>query len=220
MMRRFYLLVLTLLIFAGQQSTAQQKPAFWKEIQDFKHRDSVAMPAKNGILFVGSSSFTKWTDLETVFKNYGAINRGFGGSTLAQADFYIADLVYPYQPRQVVIYSGENDIATDGVSAEETLSRFATFFTHIRNRFADVPVLYISIKNSPSRVQYAETMIHTNALIKEYLGHYKNTRFVDVNSKMLKNSQLRPELFLEDMLHMKPEGYAIWIKEITPLLIK
>ncbi len=75
------------------------------------------MPPKNGILFVGSSSFTNWKELETVFKNYNAINRGFGGSTLAQANYYIADLVYPYQPRQVVIYSGENDIATDSISA-------------------------------------------------------------------------------------------------------
>lgn len=219
-MKRFGQLIFMLLFCFLQQVIAQEKPAFWKDIQEFKRKDSVSMPAKNGILFVGSSSFTKWTDLEKVFKAYGAINRGFGGSTLAQADYYIADLVYPYQPRQVVIYSGENDIAADGVSAQEVLNRFATFFTHIRNKFADVPILYISIKNSPSRTRYAETMFHTNALIKEYLTHYRNTRFVDVNSKMLKNNQLRPEIFLSDMLHMNQTGYDIWIKEITPLLIK
>lgn len=212
----FYLLILTI----GSPAFAQDKPEFWKEIQAFKHKDSISMPQKNGVLFVGSSSFTKWTNLESEFKEYKAINRGFGGSTLLQADYYIKDLVYPYQPKQVVIYSGENDIATDGVSALETLNRFATFFTHIRNKFPEVSVLYVSMKNSPSRTKNAETINHANTLIKDYLDNYTHTHFVDVNSKMLKNGALRPELFLSDMLHMKEAGYAIWIKEIKPHLLK
>lgn len=219
MMKQFFYFSLFLILFGGGVS-AQVKPAYWKEIQEFKHKDSVSMPAKGGILFVGSSSFTMWKDLEQVFKSYNAINRGFGGSTLLQANDYIADIVYPYNPRQIVIYSGENDIATDGVSSLETLNRFATFFTNIRNHFPGIPVLYISIKNSPSRTKYAESMTHANLLIKNYLNNYKQTHFVDVNSKMLKNNALRPELFLGDMLHMKDSGYAIWIKEITPYLIK
>lgn len=220
-MNRFYSFLLLFTVLTSSISLAQDKPAFWKDIQKFKQADSIAMPPKNGIVFVGSSSFTNWKALETVFKDYKAINRGFGGSTLEQANYYIADLVYPYEPRQVVIYSGENDIASDHTSALETLNRFATFFTNIRNKYPRAAVLYISIKNSPSRTRYAETMTHTNLLIKNYLAHYNNTHFVDVNSKMLdKNKQLRPELFLEDMLHLNPAGYAIWIKEITPYLIK
>lgn len=214
----FFLLVFFLSCSITVQ--AQQKPAFWSAIQKFKQQDSVAMPAKNGIVFVGSSSFTNWTDLETVFKEYNAINRGFGGSTLAQANFYINDVVFPYEPRQVVIYSGENDIATDQVSAIETLNRFATFFTNIRNKFPEVAILYVSMKNSPSRTKYAETITHANQLIKSYLSSYSRTGFVDVNSKMMIKNQLRPELFLEDMLHMRPAGYQIWIKEIKPHLLK
>lgn len=218
-MKRFYYFLLVFALSTGFVK-AQQKPAFWKEIQEFKHNDSISMPPKNGILFVGSSSFEKWKDLETVFKDYQAINRGFGGSTLAQANYYIADLVYPYQPRQVVIYSGENDIAMDGANALETLNRFAAFFNNIRLKYPAVPVLYVSIKDSPSRTKHAATNAHANLLIKEYLQHYPNTRFVDVNSKMLNKKALRPELFLEDMLHIKPEGYDIWIKEIKPYLVK
>ncbi|WP_432714117.1 GDSL-type esterase/lipase family protein [Pedobacter sp.] len=219
MKRHTYYLSIVFVILWSTASFAQTKPAFWNDIQKFKKQDSIAMPPKNGVLFVGSSSFTFWKDLETVFKEYNAINRGFGGSTLAQANYYIADLVYPYQPKQVVIYSGENDIAM-GTTALETLSRFATFFTNIRNKFPAIPVLYVSMKNSPSRTKYAETMTYANTLIKEFLTHYSHTNFVDVNSKMLKNNQLRPELFQDDMLHMKPDGYAIWIKEIKPYLLK
>ncbi|WP_316823210.1 GDSL-type esterase/lipase family protein [Pedobacter gandavensis] len=217
-MKRFYHFLLVLTLSSGLVK-AQQKPPFWQEIQDFKHKDSISMPAKNGILFVGSSSFEKWKDLETVFKDYHAINRGFGGSTLAQANYYISDLVYAYQPRQVVIYSGENDIATDGQTALETLHRFASFFNNIRNKYPTIPILYISIKDSPSRKQHAATNAHANLLIKEYLNHYANTNFVDVNRKMMYKNAIRPELFQEDMLHINAEGYAIWIKEIKPYLI-
>jgi lysophospholipase L1-like esterase len=220
-MKRFYYLLFFVTVLISAESYAQQKPPFWDDIKKFKQQDSISMPPKNGILFVGSSSFTNWKDLETVFKDYNAINRGFGGSTLVQANGYIADLVYPYHPRQVVIYSGENDIATDNISALQTLERFSTFFTNIRNKFPDAAILYISIKNSPSRIKYAETMTHANALIRDYMSNYKNTNFVDVNSKMLtKNKQLRPELFLDDMLHLNSAGYAIWVKEITPYLLK
>jgi lysophospholipase L1-like esterase len=219
-MKKILYLLFILIAFNTQQSSAQTKPAFWDDIQRFKKMDSLKKPAKNGIVFVGSSSFTNWTALEDVYKSYGAINRGFGGSTLAQANYYVADLVYPYQPRQVVIYSGENDIATDQVSALETLNRFAAFFTSIRNKYPKTAVLYVSMKQSPSRMQHAETVVHANALIKEFLTAYTNTQFVDVNIKMLRNGQPRPELFLEDMLHMNQAGYDIWIKEITPYLLK
>jgi len=219
-MKNIFCILFMMIGLMSQESTAQDKPAFWNDIQRFKQMDSLRMPAKNGIVFVGSSSFTKWTALEKVYKKYHAINRGFGGSTLAQANHYVADLVYPYQPRQVVIYSGENDIAMDHTSALETLNRFATFFTSIRNKYPKTAVLYVSMKLSPSRTENAETVLKANALIKEYLSTYTNTQFVDVNSKMLRNGQLRPELFLEDMLHMNQAGYDIWIKEITPYLLK
>lgn len=220
-MKRFYYLVFFITVLISAKSNAQNKPAFWDDIQQFKHKDSISMPPKNGVLFVGSSSFTNWKELETVFKDYRAINRGFGGSTLAQANYYIADLVYPYEPKQVVIYSGENDIASDHISALQTLDRFSAFFTNIRKKFPNTVITYISIKNSPSRKNYAEIMTHANLLIKNYLANYKNTSFVDVNSKMLtKDKELRPELFLEDMLHLNSAGYAIWIKEIKPYLVK
>ncbi|WP_345955827.1 GDSL-type esterase/lipase family protein [Mucilaginibacter sp. PAMB04168] len=214
--------IIALLIFTGLFVTAQaqQKPAFWKEVQAFKKKDSLNMPAKGGILFIGSSSFTKWTDLETVYKSYGAINRGFGGSTLIDVNNYVKDVVFPYAARQVVIYCGENDVAA-GASAIETLNRFATLFTSIRNNQDNVPIIYVSMKQSPSRTKYASAVIHANALIKEYLSHYQSTQFVDVDSKMHnKDGSLRPELFLSDMLHMKPAGYDIWIKELTPYLQK
>lgn len=215
----YFRLLFVLLVSLSVNSHAQEKP-FWNDIQKFKHQDSVSMPAKNKIVFVGSSSFTRWNDLETVFKDYHAINRGFGGSTLEQANEYINELVFAYKPKQVVIYSGENDIAT-GTSAEQTYNRFVTFYNNLRKGLPKANIVYISMKQSPSRMKFADNLTKANSMIKEYISKQKNAVFIDVNSKMLdSNGAPRPELFVEDMLHMKPEGYAIWIKEITPYLKK
>lgn len=219
MKRTLFLRSLLFLVFTSTSIFAQNKP-FWNEIQAFKKQDSISMPAKGGIVFVGSSSFRMWKDLETVYKDYNAINRGFGGSTLVHANLYAEDLVIKYQPRQVVIYSGENDIA-EGSSAIETFENLVEFFTTIRNKIPNVPVAYVSMKQSPSRTKFSDAVVHANALIKEYLSHYKNTSFIDVDGKMLTSKgALRPELFQQDMLHMKPAGYAIWTEQITPYLIK
>lgn len=217
MNKLFKTLVLFLLVSAT--ALAQDKP-FWNDIQKFKRQDSISMPPKKGIVFVGSSSFTMWKDLETVYKDYQAINRGFGGSTLKDANEYVNDIVLNYKPRQVVIYSGENDIAS-GVSADETFSRFTTFFNHIRKGLPKAVITYVSMKQSPSRAKFSPEVVKANGMIKAYIEKQKRASFIDVNAKMLdSNGEPRPELFLNDMLHMKQAGYDIWIKEITPYLKK
>lgn len=214
----FYTLLL-MVFFSSLHTQAQEKP-YWNEIQNFQRLDSISHPPEKAIVFVGSSSIRMWDNLEAQYKTYPVINRGFGGSNLVHANAYINELVLKHKPRQVVIYSGENDIA-DGASGEETSKRFITFYSNLRKHLPETPIEYISIKLSPSRMQYAKEILKANALIKQYLKKQKNSHFIEVNAYMLdKLGQPRPELFKEDMLHMKPEGYAIWTKQITPFLTK
>lgn len=217
----YIFLLICLACFSVQlTATAQQTRPFWSEIQGFQKQDSVAMPAKNGIVFVGSSSVRMWENAEQTFKQYQVINRGFGGSTLADAILYLDHLVFPYAPGQVVIYSGENDVAS-GVSATETFSRLKTLVTEIRARQPKVALVYISMKESPSRKQHRDTLLKANAMIKKYLTSLPKAEYLDVNAKMLdKAGNTRPELFREDMLHMKKEGYDIWEKALRPYLLK
>lgn len=217
----FGLLAICLISLGLQrQAQAQESRPFWNEIKAFHKQDSITAPAKNGIVFVGSSSFRMWSDAETIFKDYQVINRGFGGSTLADAITYVDELVLQYEPRQVVIYSGENDVAS-GVSATETFDRLKTLVTKIREKQPAVPLVYISMKESPSRQQYRDTLLKANSMIKAYISKLPKAKYVDVNRKMLdKKGNTRPELFREDMLHMKQEGYDIWEKALRPLLLK
>src|SRR5919202_6508982 len=93
-------------------AVAAQQPPFWDEIQAFKKQDSLHTPPKHAIVFVGSSSFQKWKDVQDYFPGYKIINRGFGGSSLPDVIRYADDVIIPYQPKQVVIYCGDNDLAS------------------------------------------------------------------------------------------------------------
>ncbi len=100
------------LYFFGVVS-AQNRPAFWQEIQDFKTENKANPPQKNAILLLGSSSFTMWKDVAAYFPGKTIINRGFGGSSLSDLNFYSEEILKPYAPKQIIIYCGENDFAAD-----------------------------------------------------------------------------------------------------------
>jgi lysophospholipase L1-like esterase len=201
---------------------AQQSLPFAGEISNFKKQDSINIPSQNAILFVGSSSFNFWKDVQNYFPAHTIINRGFGGSRLLDVMMYADDVIFPYHPKQVVIYCGENDLAyIDTVSAKTVASRFTTLFDMIRSVWDSIPVAFVSIKPSPSREKLMPKMIAANRLIKNFLAAKKNTAFIDVYSKMLTaDGKLMPEIYIEDKLHMNAKGYAIWQKAIEPYLLK
>lgn len=216
-------IITILLILISSYVFAQQaKPAFWQDIQHFRHLDSVQPPPAHPILFVGSSSFTKWTDVQNYFPGYTILNRGFGGSTLNDLLRYEEDVIFKYDPKQIVIYCGENDIASsDTVTSAVAFDRFKKLYAEIRAMYPDVPVVYISMKPTPSRWQLRDRMMQSNKLIRNYLKKEKNAQFVNVWNAMLgPDGKPKPDIFIEDNLHMNAKGYAIWQKILQPYLLK
>lgn len=216
------LLFLFLAIFSAYHLRAQEPP-FFKEIQAFKHEDSLLYPPKNAILFTGSSSFTKWKDAQSYFPGYPILNRAFGGSTLPDLIRYAADIIIPYHPKQVVIYCGDNDLASsDTITPGTVFYRFQKLFFILRNRLPEANITYVSIKPSPSRARLMPQMRRANMMIEVFLKSQKNTAFINVFQPMLepRGGKPKPEIFLEDSLHMNEKGYAIWQRAIEPYLVK
>ncbi len=223
-MKRINVFILALLIIQlfNNKLIAQTNPPFFKEIEAFKKMDQNNPPEKGAILFVGSSSFTNWKDVQNYFPEYEIINRGFGGSSLSDVIRYAPDVIYPYQPSQVVIYCGENDFTTSqNTNADTVLKRFSTLFAMIRKEIPRAHILFISIKPSPSRAKYMPEMVRANELIRKYLKKRPRTGFVDVYNKMLlDDGSPMQDIFLSDKLHMNKNGYLIWQKAIYPYLRK
>ena len=176
----------SLLLFIGMFFTGYcfAQP-FAGEIKEFQKQDKINPPPSNAILFVGSSSFTKWRDVSDYFPGYTIINRGFGGSSLPDVIFYAPEIIFPYHPRQVVIYCGDNDLAfSDAVTADTVFERFRVLFELIRNNLPGENILFVSIKPSPSRIRLKEKMEKANLLIQTYLSLQQHAGFVDVYHKM------------------------------------
>jgi lysophospholipase L1-like esterase len=218
MKKAFGFLVAMLLSSIAMQA---QQPPFYEEIQEFIKQDSARYPPQNAILFTGSSSFNFWKDMQEYFPNHTLINRGFGGSSLPDVIRYADQIIYPYHPKQVVIYCGENDLAVENTTPETVLSRLTTLVGMIRGKFANIPIVYVSIKPSPSRAHLMPVMVRANRMIKEYLETQKKAVFVDVYSKMLlPDGKPNGDIFTQDNLHMNAKGYAIWKQAIEPYLIR
>jgi lysophospholipase L1-like esterase len=196
---------------------------FAADIAAFKKQDSLSFPPVNTILFVGSSSFTNWKDVQDYFPKQKIINRGFGGSSLTDVTRYENDIIFPYKPKQIVIYCGENDIAGDSaVTGKTVFERFKQLYNDIRIHTVNVPIVYISMKPSPARWNLKNKMMEGNRLIQKFLkSRNRNAVFVDVWKTMLgPDAKPMEDLFVEDMLHMNKKGYAIWQKLIEPYLKK
>lgn len=216
-----HIIILICFYFLSHQGYAQSYP-FQEDIAAFQSKDSIDFPQKNAILFIGSSSFTKWTDVQQYFPDYPIINRGFGGATLPDVIRYADKIIFPYLPKQVVIYCGENDFATsDTVSAQTVYNRALELFTLIRQRLPRTNITFISIKPSPSRENLMPKIAEANKLIRKFLRPQTNTDYIDVYSKMIdKNKKPISGIFVDDKLHMNAAGYDIWQKAILPHLMK
>ncbi|MCC2657110.1 MAG: hypothetical protein K0Q76_2218 [Panacagrimonas sp.] len=171
-----------------------------------------------GVVFVGSSSIRMWTDLENRYRSYAAINRGFGGSTLADCVRHMDRLVLPHKPRLVVIYAGDNDLA-GGRTADQVLLDFVELTARIQERLPKTHIVFVSIKPSPARVDLLDRIREANTRIRNYVATKPYLQYIDVFTPMLDaKGKPRGELFGSDSLHLNEQGYALWHALISPVL--
>ena len=200
-------------------SLALAAPEKWTAaIDKFTQADATNPPPKDGVVFIGSSSIVKWTSLEQDFPGVKVINRGFGGSELADSAFYVDRVAIPYRPRVVVLYAGDNDLHA-GKTPETVLADFKIFSGKIHAALPTTRIVFIAIKPSPLRWAIKDKVVAANALIAAECKKDKRLVYADVYTPMLDiKGEPRPELFVKDMLHMNETGYAIWKPIVAPLL--
>lgn len=194
---------------------------FQQELLQFKKSDSIVMPPKGQIVFAGSSSFTKWKDVAMYFPGYPIINRGFGGASLVDLIRYAEEVIIQYQPRQVFIYCGENDMAdVDTVSPATVLTRFTTLHHLLVKQLPkNTKLVFVSIKPSIARWRLENKFKEANQLIRDFIATQKNTQFLDLHNAMLDEKGLpQQDIFIADNLHLNAKGYQIWQKAFAPYL--
>jgi len=214
-MKKFFILVLLVISTFGM---AQERP-FWNEINGLVKQDSINKPKDGVILFVGSSSFRLWKDVKTDLNNENILNRAFGGATLLDMIYYKEKNLLNYNPSKIVMYCGENDVASsDKVNGKEVFKRFKKLYKIIRKHYPNVPFVYVSIKPSILRWSMKDRMMDANERINHYLSHKKQTTFVNIWDAMLENGEPKKDIFIQDNLHMNAKGYAIWVEKLKDVV--
>ncbi len=193
-------------------------PDRWeKAIAAFEARDKTDPPPKHALLFVGSSSIRGW-DLGVSFPDRMTINRGFGGSEISDSIRYADRIIIPYQPRVVVVYAGDNDIAK-GKDAKTVFKDYRTFTRTIHESLPKARIVFVAIKPSIKRWGLVEEMRKANRMIREATTKDARLEFVDVDTPMIgDDGQPRKELFKADGLHLNKQGYELWAKLVRPHL--
>ena len=207
-----------ILFIVNVHAIGQSRP-FEKEILAFETRDRQTPPPTDAILFTGSSSIRFWTDLPAYFPDKVVLNRGFGGSDLSDVRYFADRVIVRYRPKQIVLYAGENDIASGKQTARQTYARFVNLFRYVRKKLPDVTFTFIAIKPSPSRRRFWPAMDEANRLIGRFLAKKSNAQFVDIRPTMLgPGGQPVGALFRPDSLHMNEKGYQRWAPVLQPFL--
>ena len=197
------------------QVTAQADWPFYSSIQEFKKQDSISLPEKNGILFIGSSSIRRWDDLKKRFAGYPIIQRGFGGSEYNDILHYADDIIFPYQPSTLFLYAGENDLVK-GKTVEQAYRIFLELYHKIRKKLPESAVYVISVKPSGKLKAYRGAIVAFNNKLKKLsVAESPHLRYIDIYHSMLnEKGEPKPELFVADQLHLTDKGYDLWEKAI------
>jgi lysophospholipase L1-like esterase len=211
------LLVVVTIGLCGAELTIAKESRWKSAIQAFEKQDVRQEFPKNGVVFVGSSSIRKW-DLDKWFPQLKPLNRGFGGSEVSDSVEFVEQLVLKHEPRAVVVYAGDNDLA-HGETPEQVSSDFARLVKLIHAKQPKTKILYIAVKPSIARWSLIVQVRETNRLITELTAKDERLKFVDIDRPMIgDDGKPRKELFVADGLHLSEDGYAVWTSLVKPLL--
>jgi lysophospholipase L1-like esterase len=191
-------------------------------IRAFEREDKIHPVPPGVIVFTGSSSIAYWSSLENDMKPLTVINRGFGGSEYTDVNHYADRIVIAYHPVAVVVYAGDNDLASPGRKTAQSVAQDVEHFVQIVHaQLPETWVFVLSIKPSILRWKAWPEMKQANQLIEDFLRTRDHAAFIDVASPMFDNrGKLSSDLFVSDGLHPSAKCYALWTSRIQPILLQ
>ena len=179
------------------------KRALWGEqIHRLREKSKGYAGTQDLVSLYGSSSIRMWESMENDLHPLRTVNLGFGGSSYFWCDYFFEEIFEFTRPSKLVLYAGDNDLGS-GVPEADILSSVDRLIIKIDKKFGSIPVAIISVKPSPSRSYLKEKIESLNRSLSARIARRYRGSFIDVYTEMLHaNGALRPELYLEDQLHI------------------
>jgi lysophospholipase L1-like esterase len=207
--KRFFILRLVLLFIPGV-ILSQDPLRFKTEIDTLNRRNIKKEGSSDLILFTGSSSIRRWNNVQENFPEKNIINTGFGGSQMSDLIFFSEQAIFRYNPIQVFIYEGDNDIAS-GEKPGGILREADSLIDMIHNRLPLTEIVIISAKPSPLRWGLRQEYQKLNDMFGQLPSKYEFVRYLDLWTPLIGPSG-RPisDFYISDSLHINSSGYERW----------
>lgn len=192
---------------------------FEREILRFEENDKIAPPPTGSILFVGSSSIRLWRTLTEDMAPLPVVNRGFGGATIGEVNYYFHRMVAKYKPSFIVFYAGENDLFSPDISVDSVVNDFNGFRDSVNIYLPQCQAFFISVKPSPARWLFQDKFVEANNRFRAICEADPRWTYIDVVTPMLMPSGLpKKDIYRADSLHMNAAGYTYWTQVVKPRL--
>ena len=151
-----------------------------------------------------------WRSLSEISLGQEVLNTGFGGSKASDLERYLYPLVLKFDPKQVFIYEGDNDLWAD-VVPEEILASLDRIITLIQLAAPNTEIYLIGAKPSPSRWSKKDLYLYFNQQLEKYSQRKEGVSFIDTWVSLTDSEgNARPELYIKDQLHLNEDGYILW----------
>ncbi|HQZ15504.1 MAG TPA: GDSL-type esterase/lipase family protein, partial [Vicinamibacteria bacterium] len=230
MKARFPSAVLAVLFLGGLSGIAGAQPAappkidplrFTEEIEAFEKEDKATPPPKDAILVTGASSIRRWhPTIKEDLAPLTIIPRGFGGSTMEDALYWLDRVALVYKPRAIVLYEGDNDTGRFRVPPAKIAEQFGHIVKRIHAALPKARIYVIGIKPSVSRWDVWPVSVEANKLLKAIADKDDLVDYIDVATPMLQpDGKVMTDIFVEDNLHLNPKGYKIWSAAVRAVLV-
>jgi len=207
-----------ILLFVFFSANAQNPNRFKDQVDQLYNKEYHFSPNKKLVVFAGSSSIRKWTDVPDYFPAFNVINNGFGGSQFSDLLQFYNQLILKQKPDVLFIYEGDNDIAANkktGLIKREAKE----LYKQIRQDLPETKIIFISPKPSIARWNMKKKYEKLNRRLEGFCNRKANLEFADVWNPMLDDKGVVfQDIFIQDGLHMNKKGYDIWAKVIGKYL--
>jgi lysophospholipase L1-like esterase len=208
-MKKRLVLVLLLIGILLRYADAQTTP-FEAEVRQISTEIRSAGWFRGSTVFTGSSTIRLWKTIREDLGEETLINTGFGGSKASDLETHLFPLVIQFEPKRVFIYEGDNDLWAN-VEVASILTSLDHIVTRLHLIDPEMEIFLIGAKPSPSRWEKRASYLIFNQKLSEYCLAKEKVEYVDTWNALTDSAgNPRPELYLQDQLHLNEQGYKIW----------
>ncbi len=183
-----------------------------KDIRALEARDATESDPEDAIMFIGSSSIRRWSDIATDMAPFRTIQRGYGGAKYSDVAVFAKRLLHPHVYQALVIFVGNDVQGKPEDHTPDQVEKLVRYIISVSNSHqADAPVFLIEVTPCSKRYSAWPAIRKVNARLREIALSTPNTHFIATAEHYLDpEGKPRDELFVGDRLHLNEAGYDQW----------